>query len=218
MLMISLPFPRPELQRGFLVVLVVLVEVLDVVELVVELVLDDVLLVDEVEDEVELEELLVEELLVEELLVEEEDEDDEDELVLLDDDVVVFTFGPATSQCDWAMMMSPDPAIPLSVMCTAFTVMLEEPGALETCCSFRMTVMPAIGPIVVFGAGLASTVTDCPPGKTSAALARVVDPVEPELFEVQVLPITWAVRTPAKALTLATVAELVADPFSPRLP
>jgi hypothetical protein len=60
------------------------------------------------------------------------------------------------------MMMSPVPRRLLSrMMWTALTVMLEEPGALLTCCSLRMTVMPAMGPMVLFGAGLASSVTGC---------------------------------------------------------
>ena len=117
------------------------------------------------------------------------------------------------------MMMSPVPRrLLFRLMWTALTVMLEEPGALLTCCSFRMTVIPAIGPIVVFGAGLAASVIGCCWGSPSVAPTSVVDPVEPELVEVQVLLISWAVSRDERRLTSATEALLVAEPAGPVVP
>jgi hypothetical protein len=114
------------------------------------------------------------------------------------------------------MMMSPLPARPLRLMCTAFTVIDGEVGELFTICSLSTIFTPATS-TVVFGAGFIASAA-WSSGSADAAPSSVVDPVEPEPLVVHVLLIAVAVSAPERAFTVATEALLVEEPVAPVVP
>ena len=90
--------------------------------------------------------------------------------------------------------------------------MLVFPGELLTICSLRIAVRTPGMVTTVFAAGVWAS-----GDPFNAALTRLMEPVEPSPFDVQVLEMAVAVRALSPTTTSATLAELVANPewFSP---
>lgn len=204
-----------EVDVDVLVVEVLVLEVLEVEDVVVGpvvLVLEDVVVGPVV--------LVLEVLVLEDVVVGAVELVDDEVLVVgAVVDVVVelgvigaFTSGPVALQRDSARMTSkagnPGRAVGgRSMTWTARTMMLVLPGVLLTICSLRMAVRTPGMVMTVLAAGDWSS--GLPP---RAAFTRLVEPVEPSPFEVQVLETAVAVRALAPTTTSATLAELVAKP------
>jgi hypothetical protein len=198
---------------GGTVVLVVDVVELVVDEVVLEVVLDvdvDVLDVD-VDVEVELLDVDDEVLDVEVDVLEVDDEVVLEEVVDVEV-VTTLTSGPLALHRDSARMIS-NAGTPgtgtggRSRRWTPRTMMLVLPGALLTICSLRIAVRTPGMETTVLAAGVWRR--GLPP---SVALTRLIEPVEPSPFDVQVLDMAVAVRALLPTTTSATLAELVAKP------